>query len=70
VLGPFLLASAPVNEVEPNSELFDAQVIMRDTLINGVMDKEGAVDYLRFAGKHGDMVSFVATFERVLNRLD
>jgi len=63
VLGPFLLAGSPVNEVEPNSELLDAQVIMRDTLINGVMDKEGGVDYLRFAGKHGDMVSFVATFE-------
>jgi len=65
VLGPFLLASAPVNEVEPNDTRSQSQVLMGDTLVSGVISQEGGIDYFRFAGKRGDIVSFVGTSEGI-----
>ncbi len=61
VLGPFVLAGAPVNETEPNDTRTQAQVLMGNTLINGVISNDGGFDFTRFAGKQGDIVSFLAT---------
>lgn len=63
VLGPFVLDSAPVNEVEPNNARTQAQVLMGDTLVSGVISTPGGLDHTSFAGKQGEIVSFLASAE-------
>jgi hypothetical protein len=61
VLGPFVLPGAPANEAEPNDTRGQAHVLMGATLINGTISNAGGVDFFRFAGSQGDIVSFLAT---------
>ena len=61
VLGPFLVATTPVNEVEINDTRVQAQLLMKNTLISGTMAAGDEGDFTCFKGQQGDLVSFFAT---------
>jgi hypothetical protein len=59
ILGPFMLSSTAVNEVEPNDSFAQAQVISGSTIISGSIGVSQDTDVYSFAGKQGDVVSVV-----------
>jgi hypothetical protein len=59
VLGPFALSSASVGEVEVNDSLGQAQSIAGSAVITGTIGAPGDVDYFKFTGQQGDILSVV-----------
>ncbi len=70
ILAPFLLTTAAIQEVEPNSSRAQAQRINGAVVIAGNISVAGDVDYFQFAGKQGDVVTALASTASLNSALD
>jgi hypothetical protein len=57
VLAPFILTTSPISEVEPNDTSGTAQLLSGPTVITGTIGRAGDLDYFKFTGHQGDIVS-------------
>jgi hypothetical protein len=70
ILAPFLLGSAAVAEVEPNSTRGQAQRISPPVVMSGNISIAGDVDYFQFTGKQGDVVTALVSTASLGSALD
>jgi hypothetical protein len=70
VLGPFMLTSTPIPEVEPNNTPATAQSIPGSIVIAGTIGQAGDEDAYKFSGKAGDIISVVCTTQGLGSDLD
>ncbi len=56
-LAPFFVSGDPIGEVEPNDDSNSAQTIIAPAVVSAVIGSKSDVDYYRFTGRQGDIVS-------------
>jgi hypothetical protein len=69
VLGPFTVNSTAVQETEPNNSASEAQLISGSGRIEGNIESSG-IDYYRFTGKSGDVISAIVDTQGLNSQLD
>ncbi len=70
ILGPFLLNTSPIGEVESNDTAAQAQLISGSAVVSGSIDSAGDVDYFTFNGKRGDVISALLDTRSLTSTLD
>ncbi len=68
-LGAFLLDKAPVEESEPNGTGDLAAQVQESTVITGEVSFPGDVDYVRFTGRQGDIITAVVDTDSLNSKL-
>jgi hypothetical protein len=56
-LAPFFVGADPIGEVEPNDDPNGAHTITSPAVVSAVIGSKSDVDYYRFTGRQGDIVS-------------
>jgi hypothetical protein len=57
LLAPFIQTTSPIAEVENNDTYGTAQLLSGPTVITGTIGRAGDLDYFKFTGHQGDIVS-------------
>jgi hypothetical protein len=69
-LAPFFVSADPIGEVETNDDPVSAQKITAPAAVSAVIGSKSDVDYFRFAGHQGDIVSVLVESIRLDNSSD
>jgi hypothetical protein len=70
ILAPFLLSTAAINEVEPNTTSAQAQRINPPVVVAGNISVAGDIDYFQFTGTKGDVVTALVSTTNLNSALD
>jgi Bacterial pre-peptidase C-terminal domain/IPT/TIG domain len=70
VLAPFYLSTGPISESEPNDSTGLAFLLSGPNIITGSIGGAGDIDYFKFSGRQGDIVTALLDTQSTSSRLD
>jgi hypothetical protein len=70
VLAPFYLSMGPISESEPNDSTGMAFFLSGPNIVTGSIGSAGDIDYFKFSGHQGDIVTALLDTQSTSSRLD
>lgn len=70
IMGPFAVTGPAVTEIEPNNNAAQAQLLSGTSLITGTIGSPSDVDWFKFTGRQGDIVTIICDTQGLNSYLD